>query len=939
MRPPGPKVKLRFCGLLRMAWLCVPSALALLPFAASAQTLTCAPAPSREYGVVPVMQGPFADPALLLKLQKSYRELYIAHRPATLKAAQKELAQVLDSSLASKNRCAEALAAYALGGFAERNDFAGAATWFEQALSAFTAVASPLGIAKTHLRLATIHDLQGHEESAHREYIAAAKELEDAGDPADAIGARLGDLDSPSDHPDVFLALQQKARDLGDLCVEADVLRSWGDRAHREAKYQSAMDHYQAADRLYAHCPNNAADRAALQTSMGRLERQQGRPAAALPHYRLALRLQRQSGDPSYIPQTYNAMAVAYEAMNDLPHAIALYKLGLAEARRLHSQPFIDFLSANLGSTYARSGHPALGIPLLETATRHLTSDYLVCIRFDQLGSAYRDAGRYHEAAARFDTAVAACEREATKDSLADALSDRALSEMRSDRLDAAWADAHRALDIVEEFRAHLVQTDAYKRGYITAAQTRSTYDLAITILMRMKRYDEALQVAEQGRARALLDLLASEQSGATHASSTSAAIGAIASPEHTGALNVQQMLEEATRLHSTLLAYWLTKDDLYIWVARPGEPILGFTEGIHPGMLEHLIQETLPESAANTHHASRPSPAQRPAIGPPAPVHTPLQVIAGRGQSSEAGAVSLAAWRRLYALLIAPVAAALPSDEGALLTIIPSGPLFRVSFAALLDPHGHYLVERYRTHTIPMVGLLRYTEKNEIAASSLPAHYLFIAAPNHLPAGPDGLTLPPLPGTAAEVHNVAALLPSRQVSVLSGDEALPARVEREAPQATFLHFATHAIVDSEHPEKSYLALDAAHSSGRFTLDDIYALHLHARMVVLSACSTGLGKITGDGVAGLSRAFFYAGSASVLTTLWDVADEPTATMLPRFYRALQQGDSPSEALRTSQLSMLRDLRHHRIQVETLRGPVALPPLPIYWAAFSLSGEP
>jgi CHAT domain-containing protein len=174
---------------------------------------------------------------------------------------------------------------------------------------------------------------------------------------------------------------------------------------------------------------------------------------------------------------------------------------------------------------------------------------------------------------------------------------------------------------------------------------------------------------------------------------------------------------------------------------------------------------------------------------------------------------------------------------------------------------------------------------------------------------------------------------------VLTGDDALRLRVEREAPEATYLHFATHAIVDSEHPEKTFLALDNAQGAGRLTLDDIYALHLHARLVVLSACRTGLGKISGDGVAGLSRAFFYAGAASVLTTLWDVADRPTAVMLPHFYMALQHHETPSEALRTAQLAMLNDLRQRRVRVETLHGSMALPPSPVYWAGFTLSGEP
>lgn len=916
--------------LFRCAGCILAAAAVLLPLAITAQTPTCAPVPSRAYhGVEPAMRAPFADASLLAQLQQSYR-LLSSPRSNSLKTAQTQLQHTLASAMTANNRCAEALSAYALGDIAARTSFAQAESWFERASTAFAAVPSPLGMAKTHFRLATVHSIQGHEKQSRQEFATAAQELEQAGDAVEAIGARTQALEDGADHSQQLADLQQKAHALGAPCEEADVLRIWGDQAHQQGHYQDAMDHYQEADLLLQHCPGAATARAALQTSMGRLERLQGRPSMALPRYRLALRLQRQAGDPSYIPQTYNAMAVAYEAMKDLPHAIALYKLGLAEAHRLHSQPFVDFLSANLGSTYARSGHPTLGIPLLEASTQHLTSDYLICFRNDQLGSAYRSVGRLRDSASRLDLAVAACQRDSVKDALADALADRARTEMMNNQLDAAWNDASRALTIVEEFRAHLVQTDAYKRGYITASQTRSTYDLAISILMRMQRYPQALEVAEQGRARALLDLLASEQAGAPHASTQNVAVGTaaqgnIASPEHTDALTVSQMLNEASRLHSTILAYWLTDSDLYTWVARPGQPVRGITQAIKPGTIDRLIESTLPKNSAMDA-----APANSPG---------PLQTVATRGNHADSPISSLAAWQRLYSLLIAPVASSLPEEDGSLLTIVPSGPLFRLSFAALADRHGHFLVERYRTHIIPMIGLLQYTQKNEAVAESVPPHYLFVAAPNHLPAGPGGQPLPALPGAAAEVHTVAALLPALQITLLTGDDALPQRVVRDASRATFLHFATHAIIDSEHPEKTYLALDNLQGGGRLTLDDIYALHLHARLVVLSACSTGLGEISGDGVAGLSRAFFYAGSASVLTTLWDIADRPTAMMLPRFYSALQHNQTPSEALRTAQLSMLNDLRRGRLHVETLRGTVALPPSPVYWAGFTLSGEP
>jgi len=116
-------------------------------------------------------------------------------------------------------------------------------------------------------------------------------------------------------------------------------------------------------------------------------------------------------------------------------------------------------------------------------------------------------------------------------------------------------------------------------------------------------------------------------------------------------------------------------------------------------------------------------------------------------------------------------------------------------------------------------------------------------------------------------------------------------------------------------------------------------LNLDADLVFLSACRSGMGKVTGDGVLGLTRAFLYAGTRSVVATLWDVADEPTAKLVASFYKNVSENPDKAQALRSAQLSVLRQLRAGRIQVATRRGPLTLPENPIFWASFVLIGEP
>jgi CHAT domain-containing protein len=141
-----------------------------------------------------------------------------------------------------------------------------------------------------------------------------------------------------------------------------------------------------------------------------------------------------------------------------------------------------------------------------------------------------------------------------------------------------------------------------------------------------------------------------------------------------------------------------------------------------------------------------------------------------------------------------------------------------------------------------------------------------------------------------------------------------------------YLILATHAHVDEENPMRSYVRLTAtSRESGFLPAQEIFGLELDAEMVTLSACESGLGRLArGEGIVGLSTAFFSAGARSLLTSLWKVLDEPTASLVERLHAHLRSGDlSRAEALRRAQLEMI----------------AASPPHahPFFWA-FTLMGD-
>jgi len=148
--------------------------------------------------------------------------------------------------------------------------------------------------------------------------------------------------------------------------------------------------------------------------------------------------------------------------------------------------------------------------------------------------------------------------------------------------------------------------------------------------------------------------------------------------------------------------------------------------------------------------------------------------------------------------------------------------------------------------------------------------------------------------------------------------------------QFRIVHFATHGLINSEHPELSGLAHSLVEEEGRpqdgfLRAHDVYNMKLGVDLVVLSACQTALGKqIKGEGLVGLVRGFMYAGAPRVVASLWDVKDEATAELMKRLYQGmLKEGLRPAAALRAAQVSLRKE---------------PLWEAPYYWAGFVLQGE-
>ncbi len=199
------------------------------------------------------------------------------------------------------------------------------------------------------------------------------------------------------------------------------------------------------------------------------------------------------------------------------------------------------------------------------------------------------------------------------------------------------------------------------------------------------------------------------------------------------------------------------------------------------------------------------------------------------------------------------------------------------------------------------------------------------------------------LPYSAEEVRRVAAIygIEPNSDAINLGAEATKKRLEElDLSQYRNLHFATHAVMGDEVKWLTQPALifspegTGREDDGVLKMSEIFNLHLNADLVVLSACETARGEMSrGEGIVGLTDAFLFAGSRSVVASLWNVNDESTSLFMEYFYSGLKEGMPKAEALENARRALMR--KRFR---STVTGEEESLASPYFWAPFILVGD-
>ncbi len=767
------------------------------------------------------------------------------------------------------------------------------------------------------------------------------------------------------------------ARRIGKRQLQANILSNLGVVQMSAGQYEQARSYFQQALDL-ARQEGRKSLQAVAVNNLGQVATALGQQERALQHYQEALALNRAIGNRQEIAINLNNIAMVHYQARRYDEAIQWHQQVLELRRSLGNPLEIAQSLTNLGASYLFKGDPATAERLFEERRQIQVQKSGVHLRHPGLVEVYLQTGRYQQALSLLKQYQPASQ--AGDPDLAEYAMQTGRALMGLGDYGAATRELLKAYGLLEGLRSATGERGTFMTAGGAGGRFRSYRALASSVAEQALRgepvvgearpygasnsaaafyFTEAVKarslierVAESGRSLAaggaLPDAVRQEeqrlrqQLAALHSGREQALRGGAA--QYTQFLQQRRELDQqldrlVARLQrdyplyaaityprpvaaeqlpladdELLLAYALGEEASYLFMVRKGGVQRVLRLPVKQAVLEEKIKGFL-EPLTNRH-----------------PQDFSVQ---------RAG--------ELYQLLLADaLASARPTDR---LIIVPDGILGTLPFEILASRTGasvsdsSYLGERFAIAYYQSASLLSL--KRTLPAGQ-PSRTLFaLGNPDFGSSGGGeqgfrGLAItpkqhgqqilfPPLPETETEVRRIAALWGTtpQPPDVLLRQQASEAMLKRSPlGDYRYLHFATHASLPGliREVNEPFILLSQqdkqAGNDGFLTLSEVLDLRLSARLVMLSACVTGVGKeVEGEGVVNFARAFQSAGAGSVVVSLWEVASEPAVEYMSYFYGYLKQGLPHALALKLAR--------------EQMRSKY---PNPFYWGVFVLHGE-
>jgi CHAT domain-containing protein len=763
----------------------------------------------------------------------------------------------------------------------------------------------------------------------------------------------------------------------GALVGLGDVYFARGDYVHAAENYQQVLT---LAEKL-----GSKEGIAALSAKMGNLHYTQGNFAQAMEYYLKSVRLYEELGSKLEITYPLANLGNAYFALGNYEKALAQYQTILRSYEQLSSKSGAAWLRNQIADVYAAQGKNELALAFYNLSLKaheELGNRPMQAYSLNGIGRIRLVEGKYAEAVALFTRAAVLAKVSHAPEILWRALNLLGQTHRALHSDDQARQEFAESIAVIEQLRSQFAGTE---RDQELSFESKTTpYLEMVDLLIEQKQFAEAFVYAERVKGRMLLDVLGNGRVDITKSISREEREREQTLRARLTTLNSQMRRESSsaqpnqtrldtlgTQIQKARLEYDAYETRIYtahpdLKIARGGAESLALNEtgalmdDPRSALLEYVVTRNRTyvfvfTKATDTVRLN----VYRMEISA-RDLATRVANFRQRLAANSADFKELS--RNLYNLLLQPAQAELEGKTA--ICIVPSEGLWELPFQALLSGSNKYVLEDHAVSYVPSLAVLRQMKKKALARRATTLNYdssvndgsgRFLtkvsatappARPRLLALGNPSLSrkvasqlrsagkeasLDSLPQAEQEVKALGEIYGAQESTILIRNAAREETFKATAANYPVLHFAVHGVLDNTNPlySRLLLATDSESEDGFLEAREIMKLDLRADLAVLSACQTARGQIgAGEGLIGMSWAFFIAGASTTVASQWEVESTSTARLMIDFHRNLQSEKGPlrtgtAEALRKAAMKLMADPKYRH---------------PFFWSGFVVVGD-
>jgi CHAT domain-containing protein/Tfp pilus assembly protein PilF len=815
--------------------------------------------------------------------------------------------------------------------YAQRGDFQEALDYFHQKLAVVKELGDKSEEAQILTNIGVISDWKGDTQEALEWYKKALRIIEE--------------LDN----------IQRKAWILGNIGVVYEKL----------SDYPKALDCHHQALKIFQSLKNRE-DEAWILGNIAAIASKLGNDQEALENFKLALEIMQEVGDKKYEGWVIGTIGAIYKRLGEPEKSFQYLNKALDIAREIGDKRLEIAHLGNLGSNYQELGEYDKsagclnqGLKIAEQIGDKMSATELLII----LGILHRDLEDYDKSIDDFNRALKIGNEISAPRIVWNAEWGLALSYEKKEKFYEAVKHYKNAINTIESVRGKL-ETEEQKVGFLR--EKIKIFEGLIKLLFKLREKEpakghiqESFHVAERAKSRAFLDLIA--EAKVAPLTGLSAELESEEKNLQNQLTNLQQQLlnpkieeEKREKLYLELQEVESKYND-FILELRKKSPKYASLVYPEPYTLDKVQEELLDEKTFLIEFFIGEENSFLWVFSKdkiiwfgtfPNESEFFEKIASYQSQISQRRIkFDFQSGKELFDVLLKDALKEIPVSSH--LVIIPDGFLLRFPFEALIkeikNGNPRYLMEDFVISYAPSASVLGEIYKLQRTGISEPIDLIALGNPvieeegkaasavvEYLRAS--GVPLTSLPYAEKEVSSISQIYKDKGKEAESyvKEKALEEVIKSgKIMRFKTLHFATHGLIDDRVPALSGLLLapskDPEGDDGFLRLNEIFNLNLNADLVTLSACETALGKeVRGEGMVGLTRAFFYAGARSIVASLWMVSDQSTSKLMEDFYLNLVQGKTRRDALRLAKLKLLQS-------------DEAFYNHPFFWAPFVLMG--